>query len=358
MAAFGITVSRKQPWHPASRGRSSPPEPADAHESTALYWVPVSELFGLMTAGLISAQPSMLALLYAGRAGSGGGEPLVWPHLTDAIIASSQFADVSLQTNGITLHRLMTGPRALGNLSVLSVSVYSDLRDQHKQIAGVDSFERVSRNIRDAATMRDRHGWKLTIGAKILVDQINYSRLPQIIRYYRALGTDSVALREVQGASHGQAGQERPIGLRDEQRQEIRRQATDPDADPALLFFAHALTGTATRSGPPGTATTPPTGTSPALTPKERSTSATPKSGTGGVGSAAVGRAGYRDIIVTGSEDGTVQIWNAVTGAPVGKPLAGHGSTVTSIAIGRAGSKSIIVTGSADKPMIVREHRP
>jgi 8-oxo-dGTP pyrophosphatase MutT (NUDIX family) len=45
------------------------PEPADAHESTALYWVPVGELFGLMTAGLISAQPSMLALLYAERAG-------------------------------------------------------------------------------------------------------------------------------------------------------------------------------------------------------------------------------------------------------------------------------------------------
>jgi len=175
---------------------------------------------------------------------SGGGEPLVWPHLADAINASSQFADVSLQTNGITLHRLMTGPRALGNLSVLSVSVYSDLRDQHKQIAGVDSFERVSRNIRDATAMRDRHGWKLTIGAKILVDQINYSRLPQIIRYYRTLGTDSVALREVQGASHGEAGQERPIGLRDDHRQEICRQASEPDADPALLFFARALAGT------------------------------------------------------------------------------------------------------------------
>jgi WD40 repeat protein len=77
-----------------------------------------------------------------------------------------------------------------------------------------------------------------------------------------------------------------------------------------------------------------------------------------GVASIAIGRAGDRDIIVTGSEDGTVQIWDAVTGVPVGKPLAGHGSTVTSIAIGRAGSKSIIVTGSADKSMIVREHRP
>jgi hypothetical protein len=48
---------------------SDVPDPADAHESTALYWVPVRELFGLMTAGLISAQPSMLALLYAERAG-------------------------------------------------------------------------------------------------------------------------------------------------------------------------------------------------------------------------------------------------------------------------------------------------
>jgi 8-oxo-dGTP pyrophosphatase MutT (NUDIX family) len=45
------------------------PEPADAHESTALYWVPVTELFSLMCDGLISAQPSMLALLYAERAG-------------------------------------------------------------------------------------------------------------------------------------------------------------------------------------------------------------------------------------------------------------------------------------------------
>lgn len=175
---------------------------------------------------------------------SGGGEPLVWPHLADAIIASSQFADVSLQTNGITLHRLMTGPRALGSLSVLSVSVYSDLRDQHKQVAGVDSFERVTRNIRDAVAMRDRYGWTLAIGTKILVDQINYSRLPQIIRYYRALGPDSVALREVQGADHGVIGQERPIGLRDDQRQEVCRQASELDADPALQYFARALTGT------------------------------------------------------------------------------------------------------------------
>jgi MoaA/NifB/PqqE/SkfB family radical SAM enzyme len=175
---------------------------------------------------------------------SGGGEPLMWPHLADAIVTSSEFADVSLQTNGITLDRLLTGPCALGSLSVLSVSVYSDLREQHKQIAGVDSFERVSRNIRDAVAMRDLHDWNLTIGAKILVDRINYGRLPEIIRYYRTLGADSVALREVQGANHGEAGEKRDLGLRDDERREVGRKASERNADPALLFFAQALSGT------------------------------------------------------------------------------------------------------------------
>jgi 8-oxo-dGTP pyrophosphatase MutT (NUDIX family) len=63
-------VHDKQFWFVfGTADASDVPEPADAHESTALYWVPVSEVFGLMTAGLISAQPSMLALLYAERAG-------------------------------------------------------------------------------------------------------------------------------------------------------------------------------------------------------------------------------------------------------------------------------------------------
>ena len=32
----------------------------------------------------------------------------------------------------------------------------------------------------------------------------------------------------------------------------------------------------------------------------------------------AVGRAGDRDIIVSGSDDNTVRVWDAVTGQPVG----------------------------------------
>ncbi|KAG8727342.1 POC1 centriolar protein A, partial [Ceratobasidium sp. 414] len=53
---------------------------------------------------------------------------------------------------------------------------------------------------------------------------------------------------------------------------------------------------------------------------------------------------GYR--IVSGSEDMTVRIWSASTGAPVGKPLTGHTGAVYSVAFSPDGSH--VVSGSED----------
>ena len=61
----------------------------------------------------------------------------------------------------------------------------------------------------------------------------------------------------------------------------------------------------------------------------------------GQVNAVAVGRAGDRDVIVSGSDDGTVRVWDAVTGHPVGAPLAGHDGRVNAVAIGRAGDRDI-----------------
>ena len=38
----------------------------------------------------------------------------------------------------------------------------------------------------------------------------------------------------------------------------------------------------------------------------------------------AIGRIGDRDVIVSGSWDQTVRVWDAATGQPRGDPLTGH----------------------------------
>ena len=57
----------------------------------------------------------------------------------------------------------------------------------------------------------------------------------------------------------------------------------------------------------------------------------------GWVTAVAVGRAGDREVIVSGGGDGTVLVWDAVTGQP-GLPLTGHDGWVTAVAVGRAGT--------------------
>ena len=67
----------------------------------------------------------------------------------------------------------------------------------------------------------------------------------------------------------------------------------------------------------------------------------------------AIGRAGDRDVIVSGSDDRTVRVWDAVTGTRLGAPLAGHDGAVSAVAIGRAGDRDVIVSGSDDKTVRV-----
>jgi WD40 repeat protein len=64
----------------------------------------------------------------------------------------------------------------------------------------------------------------------------------------------------------------------------------------------------------------------------------------------AIGRAGDRDIIVSGSDDGIVYFWSAVFGDSIPyEPFAlEHWSPVYGVTIGRAGDRRIIVSGCED----------
>lgn len=49
--------------------------PVDTHEATALYWVPIAQLHGLIADGHVPGSPSVLALLYANQLGHLRTEP-------------------------------------------------------------------------------------------------------------------------------------------------------------------------------------------------------------------------------------------------------------------------------------------
>ncbi|HZE17591.1 MAG TPA: WD40 repeat domain-containing protein [Mycobacterium sp.] len=51
----------------------------------------------------------------------------------------------------------------------------------------------------------------------------------------------------------------------------------------------------------------------------------------------------------SGSDDGTLRVWDAGTGLPVGAPLTGHPNWVTSVALSPDGK--LIVSGSADNTL-------
>jgi WD40 repeat protein len=69
----------------------------------------------------------------------------------------------------------------------------------------------------------------------------------------------------------------------------------------------------------------------------------------------APGRVGDRHVIVSGSYDRTVRIWDAHTGQPVRAPLTGHTGPVLAVALGRVGDRDMIVSGSRDRTVRIWE---
>jgi WD40 repeat protein len=66
------------------------------------------------------------------------------------------------------------------------------------------------------------------------------------------------------------------------------------------------------------------------------------------VNSVAIGELDGRPVVVSGSSDTTVRVWDLATGAPVGEPYAGHVGAVRSVAIGELEGQPLVVSGGDD----------
>ena len=67
----------------------------------------------------------------------------------------------------------------------------------------------------------------------------------------------------------------------------------------------------------------------------------------------AIGELDGRTMIVSGSDDRTVRVWDAATGAPLGDPFTGHAGGVYAVAVGQLDGRTVVASGSDDRTVRV-----
>ena len=55
-----------------------------------------------------------------------------------------------------------------------------------------------------------------------------------------------------------------------------------------------------------------------------------------------------RPVVISGSRDRTVRVWDLATGAPVGDPFTGHGGEVLAVAAAELDGRPVVISGSDD----------
>lgn len=167
---------------------------------------------------------------------SGGGEPLLWPHIVEASEFASNFAEISLQTNGINLNKFLDR-RKLSTLRLISVSVVADNNTLQKEVVGTNSFDRISSNLENIIALRNLWGINLDCNVKILVGPRNYLRVPDIVKYFREkVVVDGIAIRLTQDYNYGSSEpRQESVELTRSQKMELSKKIFTEYPDDSLL---------------------------------------------------------------------------------------------------------------------------
>ena len=60
-----------------------------------------------------------------------------------------------------------------------------------------------------------------------------------------------------------------------------------------------------------------------------------------------------RPVVISGSDDKTVRVWDLATGAPIGRPITGHTSEAYSVATAQLDGRPVVISGGGDRTVRV-----
>ncbi len=60
-----------------------------------------------------------------------------------------------------------------------------------------------------------------------------------------------------------------------------------------------------------------------------------------------------RPVVISGSDERTVRVWDLATGAPVGRPFTGHSAWVRAVAAAELAGRPVAISGSSDETVRV-----
>jgi len=130
------------------------------------------------------------AMLFAGE-----GEPLLHKDIGKMVeTASGCGIDTGIYTNG-SLLKGQTAETLLKNLTFIRISLNAGTRENYEQVHGKDDFETVTENIRNAAEIKRKNGYKVDIGLQIVVIPENLHTILDLAKLGGELGADYLAIK-------------------------------------------------------------------------------------------------------------------------------------------------------------------
>lgn len=148
------------------------------------------------------------------RLGLTGGEPLVSPYVLKAISLgkAAGFRFIRVQTNGIKLaDAAFCRALARAGLTFCKFSFTSDRAKEHDALVGVPGAHKAA-----LAGLEHLRKLKIRLGTNILVNRLNYRRLPKIIKFYLDRGiTNFVIIYPVYNGAMAANGRLLGVGLAD-----------------------------------------------------------------------------------------------------------------------------------------------